>query len=351
MIYNEFISLTNEIKDELESRGLDMRLEKQITSDISGKINEIAISYMKSSIEEDHIDARKREVFMDMYEYRDQSVRAVLQKESALIDVQTQEIRKIQEHIRSLESASIREEQDSIIPKLEKARERLQEDHSKFNEIEQEKNTGYQLKFLQICSILKLIFNILKIFCEMSEKTEHILKSMISLIKDMQRSCFEGIGKPEPLKHKLTGLWSRRIDDTNRIVYYEKMVYSIYDPAVDIMNKGRIFRPLFMRIFTISLILVFILFFCYFFEFLELCCSLSEGLFLKALIKSLRWTCILDRVKIIIPPIAEDIISSTGPNSGTITKWYTVIRPKNIETTQKIHINNQERMLVGWDNK
>lgn len=38
VIYNEFISLTNEIKDELESRGLDMRLEKQITSDISGKL-------------------------------------------------------------------------------------------------------------------------------------------------------------------------------------------------------------------------------------------------------------------------------------------------------------------------
>lgn len=48
------------------------------------------------------------------------------------------------------------------------------------------------------------------------------LKRINTLIKDMQRSCFEGIGKPEPLKHNLTGLWSRRIDDTNRIVYYEK---------------------------------------------------------------------------------------------------------------------------------
>lgn len=141
VIYNEFISLTNEIKDELESKGLDMSLEKTDHELISPeKINEIAKSYMKSSIEEeDHIDARKRKVFMDMYEYRDQPVRAVLQKESALIDVQTQEIRKIQEYIRSLESASIREEQDSIIQKLEKARERLQENHSKFNEIEQEK--------------------------------------------------------------------------------------------------------------------------------------------------------------------------------------------------------------------
>ena len=32
----------------------------------------------------------------------------------------------------------------------------------------------------------------------------------------------EGIGKPEPLKENLSGMWSRRIDDTNRIVYYEK---------------------------------------------------------------------------------------------------------------------------------
>ena len=42
------------------------------------------------------------------------------------------------------------------------------------------------------------------------------------LIKDIQRSTFEGIGKPEPLKGNLGGMWSRRIDDTNRIVYYEK---------------------------------------------------------------------------------------------------------------------------------
>ena len=48
------------------------------------------------------------------------------------------------------------------------------------------------------------------------------LKRLNTLIKDIQRSPFEGIGKPEPLKGNLSGLWSRRIDDTNRIVYYEK---------------------------------------------------------------------------------------------------------------------------------
>ena len=48
------------------------------------------------------------------------------------------------------------------------------------------------------------------------------LKRINGLIKDIQRNSFEGIGKPEPLKENLSGLWSRRIDDTNRIVYYEK---------------------------------------------------------------------------------------------------------------------------------
>ena len=43
-----------------------------------------------------------------------------------------------------------------------------------------------------------------------------------ALIKDIRRSTFEGIGKPEPLKHNLSGWWSRRIDDINRIVYYER---------------------------------------------------------------------------------------------------------------------------------
>jgi toxin YoeB len=45
------------------------------------------------------------------------------------------------------------------------------------------------------------------------------LKRINKLILDTQRSPFEGIGKPEPLKENLTGFWSRRIDDTNRLVY------------------------------------------------------------------------------------------------------------------------------------
>ncbi|QQD19426.1 Txe/YoeB family addiction module toxin [Spongiibacter nanhainus] len=45
------------------------------------------------------------------------------------------------------------------------------------------------------------------------------LKRINKLIRDTQRSPFEGIGKPEPLKESLTGFWSRRIDDTHRLVY------------------------------------------------------------------------------------------------------------------------------------
>lgn len=48
------------------------------------------------------------------------------------------------------------------------------------------------------------------------------LKRINNLIKDIQRNTFSGMGKPEPLKETLSGFWSRRIDESNRIVYYEK---------------------------------------------------------------------------------------------------------------------------------
>lgn len=47
----------------------------------------------------------------------------------------------------------------------------------------------------------------------------NVLKRINALIKDIQRSPFEGIGKPEPLKHGLAGYWSRRISDEHRLVY------------------------------------------------------------------------------------------------------------------------------------
>ncbi|MCK4798075.1 MAG: Txe/YoeB family addiction module toxin [Spirochaetes bacterium] len=46
-----------------------------------------------------------------------------------------------------------------------------------------------------------------------------ILKRINSLIKDIKRSPFNGIGKPEPLRYDLQGCWSRRIDNEHRLVY------------------------------------------------------------------------------------------------------------------------------------
>lgn len=48
------------------------------------------------------------------------------------------------------------------------------------------------------------------------------LKRINALIRDMQRGILDGIGTPEALRNTLSGLWSRRIDDSNRLVYYEK---------------------------------------------------------------------------------------------------------------------------------
>lgn len=48
------------------------------------------------------------------------------------------------------------------------------------------------------------------------------LKRINLLLKDIQRSAFEGIGDPEPLRGNLSGWWSRRVDAVNRIVYREQ---------------------------------------------------------------------------------------------------------------------------------
>ena len=46
-----------------------------------------------------------------------------------------------------------------------------------------------------------------------------ILRRINQLIKDIERDPFAGIGKPEPLRHQLSGFWSRRIDSQHRLVY------------------------------------------------------------------------------------------------------------------------------------
>ncbi len=45
------------------------------------------------------------------------------------------------------------------------------------------------------------------------------LKRILDLVEAVRRDPFQGIGKPEPLKHQLRGAWPRRIDDEHRLVY------------------------------------------------------------------------------------------------------------------------------------
>lgn len=48
---------------------------------------------------------------------------------------------------------------------------------------------------------------------------KQIVKRINTLIKEIQRHPFEGIGEPEPLRHNWSGYWSRRIDREHRLVY------------------------------------------------------------------------------------------------------------------------------------
>jgi len=56
-------------------------------------------------------------------------------------------------------------------------------------------------------------------FDEWKLKDKKKAMRIYDLLKDIAVSPFEGIGKPEPLKHNLHGYWSRRIDKVNRLVY------------------------------------------------------------------------------------------------------------------------------------
>ena len=48
---------------------------------------------------------------------------------------------------------------------------------------------------------------------------KRMLKKVNLLIKDIDRNQHEGIGKPEALRHSLSGFWSRRINEEHRLVY------------------------------------------------------------------------------------------------------------------------------------
>jgi toxin YoeB len=56
-------------------------------------------------------------------------------------------------------------------------------------------------------------------FCDWRDTDKKIQNKIIKLIEDVHRNPFEGLGKPEPLKHNFKGFWSRRINDEHRLVY------------------------------------------------------------------------------------------------------------------------------------
>jgi toxin YoeB len=61
------------------------------------------------------------------------------------------------------------------------------------------------------------------------KQDKKILNKINSLLKEIQRQPFDGVGKPEPLKGDLNGKWSRRINDKDRLVYsYENDVVIVY---------------------------------------------------------------------------------------------------------------------------
>ncbi len=62
------------------------------------------------------------------------------------------------------------------------------------------------------------------------------LKRIHALLKDIDRNGYSGIGKPEPLKEDLSGYWSRKIDEKNRIVY------RIKNNTIEIIQCGSHYR-------------------------------------------------------------------------------------------------------------
>ncbi|WP_415357661.1 Txe/YoeB family addiction module toxin [Halioglobus sp. Uisw_031] len=68
---------------------------------------------------------------------------------------------------------------------------------------------------------MKLIFaeNAWEDYLYWQKTDKKLLKRINLLIREITRDPFEGIGKPEPLKHALSGYWSRRINDEHRVVY------------------------------------------------------------------------------------------------------------------------------------
>ncbi|MBM2816478.1 MAG: Txe/YoeB family addiction module toxin [Ignavibacteria bacterium] len=62
-------------------------------------------------------------------------------------------------------------------------------------------------------------YNAFEDFSNWAIVDKKIFLKIISLIKDIKRDPFKGIGKPEPLKEEFSGYWSRHIDDKHRLIY------------------------------------------------------------------------------------------------------------------------------------
>jgi toxin YoeB len=62
------------------------------------------------------------------------------------------------------------------------------------------------------------------------------LRRINQLLQDIDRNGYEGVGRPEPLKHEFSGWWSRRIDETNRLIYRVK------DESIEIAQCGAHYR-------------------------------------------------------------------------------------------------------------
>lgn len=56
-------------------------------------------------------------------------------------------------------------------------------------------------------------------YIQWQKEDKRILKKINEIIRDIDRNGYEGMGKPEPLRHDLTGYWSRRVTEKDRLVY------------------------------------------------------------------------------------------------------------------------------------
>ena len=79
---------------------------------------------------------------------------------------------------------------------------------------------------------MRIIFsqNCWEDYVSWQSEDKNMLKKINELIKDIQKTSYKGLGKPEPLKYDLAGFWSRRIDREHRLVYQvigdEILIYS-----------------------------------------------------------------------------------------------------------------------------